>query len=261
MDGSAGTAARPLSPSRQSGATRWDRRSCEDRKVPERHRILGLVPARGGSKGLPGKHLADLGGRPVLAWTAAAALASQLLDRIILSTEDEDIAALGRKVGLDVPFSRPVELAGDDVPSAEVIRHAVDALGEVWDYVVLLQPTSPLRATEDIDAAIRLCHECSAPACVSVSPVRQHPDWMFRIAPDRTLEPVLDGGAHADRRQDLSAVFALNGAVYVASGERLSCDDPFVGVGSVAYVMPPERSVDLDTQQDLFMLRTLVENR
>ncbi len=259
MDGSAGAAARSLN----SVATLWrdpsGKRSCEDQRVPERHRTLGLVPARGGSKGLPGKHLADLGGRPVLAWTAAAALASQLLDRVVLSTDDEEIAALGRQVGLDVPFSRPPELAGDDVPSADVVRHAVNALGEVWDYVVLLQPTSPLRVAGDIDAAIRLCHERSAPACVSVSPVRQHPDWMFRVAPDCTLEPLLNGGTRADRRQDLRAVFALNGAVYVASGERLRRDDPFDVAGSVAYVMPPERSVDLDTQQDLFLLRTLVE--
>lgn len=229
--------------------------------MPDRPRILGLIPARGGSKGLPGKHLADLGGRPVLAWTAAAALESQSLDRTVLSTEDEEIAALGRQVGLEVPFTRPPGLAGDDVPSADVVRHAVGALGEAWDYVVLLQPTSPLRTSEDIDAAIRLCHESSAPGCVSVSPARQHPEWMFRLAPDRTLEPLLEHGAPADRRQDLPAVFALNGAVYVARGERLRCDDPFAGAGSVAYVMPPERSVDLDTEQDLFLLRTLVETR
>lgn len=229
--------------------------------MPDRPRILGLIPARGGSQGLPGKHLADLGGRPVLAWTAAAALESQLLDRTVLSTEDEEIAALGRQVGLDVPFTRPPGLAGDDVPSADVVRHAVGVLGEAWDYVVLLQPTSPLRTSEDIDAAIRLCHESSAPGCVSVSPVRQHPEWMFRLAPDRTLEPLLEHGPPADRRQDLPAVFALNGAVYVARGEHLECDDPFAGAGSVAYVMPPERSVDLDTEQDLFLLRTLVETR
>jgi len=160
-----------------------------------------------------------------------------------------------------VPFSRPAELAGDEVPSVDVVRHAVETLGEAWDYVVLLQPTSPLRTTEDIDAAIRLCCEHGAPACASVSPVRQHPEWMFRVTGDQTLQPLLDGGSRSARRQELPAVFALNGAVYVAGAARIRSPDPFVGEGTVAHIMPPERSVDLDTEQDLLLLRTLVETR
>lgn len=221
-------------------------------------RILGLIPARGGSKGLPNKHLLDLGGRPVLAWTAEAALASELLDRVVLTTDDEAIAQLGEQLGLDVPFRRPADLAGDDTPMADVVRHAVDVLDGDWGYVVVLQPTSPLRTASDIDEAVALCDRTGAPSCVSVSPVRQHPAWMYRVDADGSMSPLLDEGDKASRRQDLPPVFALNGAVYVLRRDRIDDADVFATAGAVAYAMPADRSVDIDTEHDLLVLRTLV---
>jgi N-acylneuraminate cytidylyltransferase len=220
-------------------------------------RFLGLIPARGGSVGLPGKHLLDLGGQPVLAWTARAARASELLDTVVLTTDDDDVAEAGRELGLDVPFRRPARLATDQAAMEDVVEHALTSLDGPWDAVAVLQPTSPLRTEEDIDAAIRIFADNDAPSCVSVTLVRQHPSWMYRVDADMRMVPFVDG-EQPSRRQELDPVYALNGAVYVLPAVADS-HVRFVVPGTRAYVMPPERSVDLDTEQDMRMLRALAD--
>lgn len=210
--------------------------------------VLGLIPARGGSKGLPGKNLLSAGGRPLIAWTAIAALGARAIDRVVVSSDDDAILAAGRAAGCEV-LRRPAELATDTAATIDVVVHALDALAG-HDVVVLLQPTSPLRGAADIDAACARFAESGAPACVSVSLAEQSPYWMYRLGAGDRLAPIVDLPAEATRRQDLPAVYALNGAIYVADVTWLRASRAFVGTDTVAYVMPPSRSIDIDTAAD-----------
>jgi len=219
-------------------------------------RVLGIIPARGGSKGLPGKNILSVNGRPLLAWTIDAARASRNIDRYILSSDDERIAAVARSLGCEVPFVRPAALATDTATSMDVVIHALDTVGG-FDVVVLLQPTSPLRTAQDIDAACDLMVQSGAPACVSVSPVEQHPHWMYSVDGRHRLAPIIERDAVATRRQDLPDVYALNGAIYVADVAWLRTSRAFVSTETVGYVMPAERSIDIDTQADFQYFQTL----
>ena len=153
--------------------------------------VLGLIPARGGSKGVPGKNLRTVGGKPLIAWTVSAAHRAKTLDRVILSTDDAEIAEVARAYDCDVPFMRPAELATDDAAMLDVVRHAIRSLEETYDYVVLLQPTSPLRTAGDIDAAVELCHGDQAATCVSVCEPEKSPFWNYYRCDGATLSPVL----------------------------------------------------------------------
>lgn len=211
---------------------------------------MAVIPARGGSKGLPRKNLRVVGGRPMLAWSIAAARESKYLDRTILSSDDEEIIRAAKHFGCDVPFVRPADLSRDDTPGVEPILHALRRLPG-YAYVVVLQPTSPLRTGEDIDRALDLCVQTAAPACVSVTKVDQHPEWMYRLEPGGRLQPLLGRWKTVVRRQDLAPVYSLNGAVYVARTDWLLESKTFLVDGTVAYVMPRARSVDIDTESDL----------
>src|SRR3990167_8107255 len=131
-------------------------------------KVLAVITARGGSKGLPRKNILEVGGRPMLAWSVDAAEKSSLLDRTILSSDDDEIIRVGREWGCDVPFKRPLELAHDETSTEHALIHALDHLEETYDYIVLLQPTSPLREAQDIDNCITTCRRRGVPACVSV---------------------------------------------------------------------------------------------
>jgi N-acylneuraminate cytidylyltransferase len=212
-------------------------------------RVLALIAARGGSRGVPRKNLRIAGGKPLLAWTAAAARASRYVDRVVTSTDDEEIREEALRCGSEVPFLRPARLATDEATSVDV---ALDALGRLpgFDYLVLLQPTSPLRTADDIDRAIELCRASGAPSCVTVRRAAESPWWMYTLADGKRLEPVV-AGARATRRQDLPAAYLLNGAVYVAETSALLAHRTFVMSGTVALEMPDERSIDIDTESDL----------
>lgn len=180
--------------------------------------VLGLVPARGGSKGVPGKNVRLLAGRPLLEYTARAAQASGVIDRLVLSTDSAEIAGVGRKAGLEVPFLRPAALAADDSPMLPVVRHAIDALaGSGWtpDIVVLLQPTSPLRRAEHIRGAVTLLRETGADSVVTVVEVPKHlsPDYVMKIE-DGRLRTFLPEGERLTRRQDARAAYSRDGTVY-----------------------------------------------
>lgn len=219
--------------------------------------ILAVIPARGGSKGLPHKNILPLGGRPLLAWTVTAARSSRLLDRFVLSSEDQEIIAVARSLGCEVPFVRPRELADDDTPGILPVLHALRVLPEHYDYVVLLQPTSPLRGAADIDACIERCHTMGAPACVSVTPATKSPYWYHRLDERGRLRPLLDGPG-ASRRQDLPESFLLNGAVYVARARWLQESKTFLTDETVGWVMPRERSLDIDSREDLAQCELLL---
>ena len=175
---------------------------------------------------------------------------------MVVSTDDDEIAAVSRTLGAEVPFLRPPELAQDSTPTMPVIMHALrwleDEQGYVPDAVVLLQPTSPLRTTDDITGAIALARERSADSVVSVSLAWSHPHLMKRIAGDGRLEDFMNHPKF-ERRQDLEPVYSLNGAIYLARAAPLMEHQTFYGPSTFAYVMPPERSLDVDTPLDLHL--------
>ena len=229
--------------------------------------IVGLIPARGGSRGIPRKNLAELGGRPLLAWTCEAARASRTLGRCVLSTDDEEIADAGRSFGVEVPFLRPPELARDDTPAFPVILDALGRLaaeGRPADIVVLLQPTSPLRRAEHIDAAVELLLASDADTVVSVVRVPHQfaPASLLRRDDAGRLASFLPGGERTLRRQDKEELFARNGpAVYAARVEALVRRGALYGGMTCAYVMGQLDSFDIDDADDLALCDALLEQR
>lgn len=219
-------------------------------------RILGVITARGGSKGIPRKNVVDIGGKPLIGWTINAARQSVLLDRVVLSSDDEEIMSVSSGLGCEVPFRREALLSGDAATSADVVMDCLRRLPG-YDYVVLLQPTSPLRTADDIDCAIRMCIDQAAPACVSVCEVEESPHWMYVLQQGGGMVPIIENCY--SRRQDLPLVYRLNGAVYVAQTDWFSEKKVFMDETTVAYVMPRDRSVDIDGSEDLLRLRYMLE--
>ena len=219
--------------------------------------ILGIVAARGGSKGLPGKNIQLLAGKPLIAWTIDAARRSASLSRRVLSTDCAEIAAVGRQHGIEVPFLRPAELATDTARIEDAIIHALDNFDGPYDYVVLLQATSPLRTAEDIDKTIARCIETGAPACVTVTIPSKSPYWMFKLDGEERLEPLFDLPT-GRRRQDLPPAYVPNGAVYAARVEWFRKHGTFYSRETVASIMPPERSLDIDSALDLRIADSLL---
>jgi CMP-N,N'-diacetyllegionaminic acid synthase len=221
--------------------------------------VLALITARGGSKGLPGKNILPIGGKPLIAWTIDAARQSSLIDRLILSSDDPSIIDTARNHGCEAPFVREAALATDAVTSIDVV---VDALERVpgYDIVVLLQPTSPLRNAADIDATIERLIATGAPACVTLRPAEEHPYWTFGVDAAghlcRFAEPP---GAVPLRRQDLPEAWCLNGAVYAARTEWFLRERSFLSSQTVGQPMPAERSLDIDTPADVERLRTIID--
>jgi len=209
---------------------------------------FALIPARGGSKGIPRKNIKMIAGKPLIVWTIEAALRSSLLSAVVVSTDDLEIAEVARQAGAQVPFMRPAELAQDQTPGLDPVLHALDQLPQ-YDSVLLLQPTSPLRTTEDIDGCLNLVSQKKAPSVVSLTEAGIHPYWTYRQNADQTMTRFVDAAPIA-RRQDLPSVFALNGAMYFADANWLRGSGSLVGAETLAYVMPKERSVDLDTPLD-----------
>jgi CMP-N,N'-diacetyllegionaminic acid synthase len=218
--------------------------------------VLGLIPARGGSKGIPRKNLAPLAGRPLLAWTVAAARESEAVTRVVVSTDDDDISAAAHNLGVEV-LRRPPELAADETPMRSVLDHAVAQLGAI-DVLVLLQPTSPLRRPEHIDEAVRLLIQSDADCVVSVVevPHRFAPDSLMALD-DGRLVPL---GDSAVRRQDKQPVYARNGpAVLALRTDRLG--DDLYGGDCRAYLMRPEDSLDVDDPFDLELAEVLLSRK
>ncbi|WP_428623815.1 cytidylyltransferase domain-containing protein [Sedimenticola sp.] len=227
----------------------------------EQHSVLAVITARGGSKGLPGKNIRNLAGKPLIQWTIDAAKESIFIDRLILSSDSVEIIEAAEKVGCEAPFVRSENLATDHATTIDVI---IDALDRVPGYqiVVVLQPTSPLRVTQDIDDALRLLCNSNAPACVSVRPAEEHPFWTFRIGPDHQLTAYAKPeSALPLRRQDLPEAWCLNGAVYAAKTEWLKASRSFLTDETVAISMPSDRSIDIDDESDLVIADKILRDR
>ncbi|MBI4538154.1 MAG: acylneuraminate cytidylyltransferase family protein [Gemmatimonadetes bacterium] len=226
--------------------------------------VVGVITARGGSKSIPRKNLAPLAGKPLIAWTIEAALRSELLGRVILSTDDAEIAEVARRWGAEVPFLRPRELARDDSPHVPVVIHAVEWLerqGAPPKYVLLLQPTSPLRSAEDIDGAIQMAFEKRAASVVSVCEARSHPYLVMRVTPSGRLRPFGPRPRRYLRRQSLPPVHVVNGAIYLVRRDVLMGRRTFYTDRTYAYLMPAERSLDIDTPWDLHLAELILEER
>lgn len=213
-------------------------------------RVLGLIPARGGSKGVPGKNVRDFAGKPLIAWTIEAAQKSQYLDRVILSSDDSQIIDIAKEYGCDVPFVRPEALAQDESSALDVILHALETLSESYDMLVLLQPTSPLRSAEDIDSCLEACEKAKAPACVSLKRLEKGLGWMFRLNESGALQKLISEADECLRRQDSPDFFELNGAVYAAEIDWFLKNRSFTSDETMGYVMPADRSLDIDTELD-----------
>ncbi|MBU1346962.1 MAG: acylneuraminate cytidylyltransferase family protein [Alphaproteobacteria bacterium] len=211
-------------------------------------RVLGLVPARAGSMGLPGKNTRPLAGRPMVAWTLEACRESRVLDRVVVSTDDDAVAAVAVEMGFAPPFRRPDALSGPTASVIDAVAHALEAIGGDWDYVVLLQPTSPLRVGADIDAAVALCHSTGAPAVIGVSPVLKPQTFYGRVDQEGLYRP-------DSPRPDEPVV--VNGAVYVGRPDSLLARRTFAGPDTRALIMPPERGWDVDTAFDFAVCEAL----
>jgi len=208
-----------------------------------RSRVLGLIPARGGSKRLPGKNLADLQGRSLLQRAIDAGLEARGIDRLIVSTDDPAIAEAARAGGAEVPFLRPAELATDEASSLDVVRHAMAWADrdepDAFSHLVLLQPTSPLRTAGDIDETLSLCRKRSASTAVSVA-----------LAPKPDLLLIGKDGALA-RASGYGQPLVLNGAVYVLKWDHVNSGGGFIAPDTTYHIMEEHRSVDIDTRDGL----------
>jgi len=227
-------------------------------------KILGIVTARGGSKGIPRKNIIPLLGKPLLAYTAEAALASKRLTRTVLSTEDEEIARMGQRYGLDLPFLRPAELARDDTPTIPVLQDVVsklDARGESYDAVFILQPTNPLRRPEDIDGAIELLEKTGADSVISFFDVgEKHPARMKFITPEgRVVDPPFKEQFEGQRRQELPKLFLREGSVYLTRRAVLMEQNSVQGGDCRAWIIPEERACNIDTLFDLFLAEQMLK--
>ena len=215
---------------------------------------VAILAARGGSKGLPGKNVRVLGGLPLVAWSVRAALASAAFDRVVLSTDDDAIAAAGRDAGAEVPFRRPDELASDSAGSLDVVRHAVDAL-DLPDTaaVALLQPTSPFRSANHIVEAAGLWRAGPVVSMRHGKPV----SWSFEVGDDGYLTPAVpDQIAH--RRQAGPQILMPNGGIYMTSAGNVRAGRPFIGDATRPYVMGEIDSLDIDTHEDFELAEAIV---
>lgn len=210
--------------------------------------LLALIPARGGSKGIPRKNIRPFCGKPLLQWSIDVALASPSVDRVVVSTDDPEIADIARAGGAEVPFLRPAEFATDNAPGIAPVLHVLEQLSDVSD-LLLMQPTSPLRRIEDVEGVIALGQKTVGDTVVSITPSGKHPAWMFSLSEDQVMQRLLDISDHSCRQQ-LPPAYVLNGALYLASRSLLEREGTFLTSCTLGYVMPLERSVDIDTLLD-----------
>lgn len=227
--------------------------------------MLCLIPARGGSKSIPGKNLANLAGRPLIVHTISAALAASTIERVVVSTDSPEIAKVAHAHGAQVPFMRPTFLAQDETAGIESIIHAVEWLADNEGYkpewIACLQPTSPLRRAEDIDEAMRLALKMGVDAVVSITPTWHHPYHMHSIDKQGILRDYQKFDRIYSRRQDLPTLYAQNGAVFLIRRNILLDQQTLFPKRTYGYVMPAERSLDIDTPWDFYLARLILADR
>ena len=218
--------------------------------------MLAIIPARGGSKGVPGKNIKELAGKPLIAYTIKAAIESDIFEKVIVSTDDEKIAQISMEYGADIPFMRPYEISGDSISSDDVILHAISFYqqqGIEYKEVCKLQPTSPLRNGKHLREAYQLFQEKEADFLVSVCECEHSPLWAGVIGEDLRLDDFIPEKVKRACRQDLPTYYRLNGAIYMAKTTSFCHNKNFLGKNSVAYIMQQEDSIDIDSELDFRM--------
>ena len=219
----------------------------------DKKEILAIIPARGGSKGLPGKNIRPLNHKPLIAYTIEEAIKSKQITRVIVSTDSKEIAHVSESYGAEIPFLRPEEWATDTASSADVVIHALKYLKEkenyVPDYIMLLQCTTPFKTSEDMDGAIEKCMEEQMDAVVSICEAEVNPYWTVKFEGNR-LTDVIEGGNAITSRQQLPIAYRLNGGIYGIKTEIFLKHKDFMPPQTTGYVMSQSRSVDIDTLED-----------
>lgn len=226
--------------------------------------VLGIITARGGSKGIPNKNITKILGKTLLQYTFDVAKKSSNIDRIILSTDDKAISEHGKDLGLDVPFVRPSYLATDKSKSIDVAKHAIlvlEEVGESYDYILLLQPTNPLRTVEDIDNSIKLISETNADSVISFSDVgERHPARMKHIDNNGwVINPPFAEAFEGQRRQELEPIYLRDGSIYLTKRDVIVNQNSFQGNKCQAYIIPKERAWNIDEPIDLLIIKSLMK--
>ena len=227
-------------------------------------KILAIIPAREGSKGLPEKNIKILAGKPLIAWTIEQAKKSKYIDRLIVSTDDKKIAKIALGFGAEVPWLRPKKLAHDKSKIIDVIFHSLNSLKKekyIPNIIILLQPTSPLRIDKDIDSALEIFFRKKAESLISISEFRHSPFCSFKINRRKYLEPVFTWDYFKKRRQDLTKVYLPNGAIYISTPKTLLKHKGFYFNKITPYIMPTERSVDIDDGVDFYLAESIIKNK
>ena len=226
--------------------------------------MLAVIPARGGSKGVPHKNIKDLAGKPLIAYTIEAALNSNVFEEVIVSTDSKEIAEISKKYGAEVPFIRPDDISGDLVSSDDVILHALDYFkenGKEFDYVCKLQPTSPLRTAEHIREAYKLLKEKDADFVVSVCECEHSPLWSGVLGKDKSLDNFIMEDVKRACRQELPTYYRLNGAIYMGKIEAFYNNKSFIGKNGLAFVMRQEDSIDIDSLLDFEIAEVILKHK
>tara|TARA_B100000212_G_scaffold338083_1_gene314025 strand:- start:701 stop:1375 length:675 start_codon:yes stop_codon:yes gene_type:complete len=210
--------------------------------------LLAIIPARGGSKGIPKKNIKNFGGKPLIQWTIEAALESQFIDKIIVSTENKEIADYSKTLGIDVPFLRDENLALDNSLIIDVILNILNKLDN-FSEMILLQPTSPLRNRYDIDQAIKFKNKNKVESLVSISKPFNHPNHFYKLNSDYKVSPLMENNK-LNNRQDYEEFFVINGAIYISSKQSIINNKSLINKNTLGYIMPKERSIDIDELLD-----------
>ena len=210
--------------------------------------LIGLIPARGVSKGIKRKNIKEIFGKPLIAWTIRQAIETKSLDKVIVSTDDEEIANISVDFGAEVPFIRPKTISLDDSPGILNVLNLLEEIPETRK-ILYLQPTSPLREIEDIINIIELQNKHDAESCISISKAPKHPSWMYKLESNKKMNPILSE-EKVSRRQDLSEVYVINGALYLGNAEFYKREKKFINSETIGYIMPKERSIDIDDMDD-----------
>ncbi|MCB2289054.1 acylneuraminate cytidylyltransferase family protein [Clostridium sp. CS001] len=224
-------------------------------------KFLAIIPARGGSKGILNKNIMDICGKPLIAYTIEAGKQSKYIDEIVVSTDSDAIKDIAQQYGANVPFLRPEHLANDSAKSIDLVLHAIDFYENnnmCYDYVILLQPTSPLRTFEHVDEAIEKLMESNRSSLVSLREANENPVIMRSIENEKLKEVLSFEGPNL-RRQDLPIFYILNGAIYINSNDMLVHKKKFVDEDSMPYVMSKESSVDIDTMLDAKLVELIIK--
>ena len=224
-------------------------------------KFLAIIPARGGSKGIPNKNIMDICGKPLIAYTIEAGKKSKYIDEIVVSTDSDSIKVVAEKYGAEVPFLRPQELSSDIAKSIDVVLHTIDFYKNKnmnFDYIVLLQPTSPLRTCEHLDEAIEKLIEANRNSLISVREADENPVIMRTIQDGKLREVISFGGTNL-RRQDLPTFYIFNGALYINSNDMLVNEKRFIDENTIPYVMDKESSVDIDTMLDARLVEVIIK--